>query len=611
MSSRRASSLVLACLFVWGMVLGGCDASEEGEPRSLFPRFVDLAGDRVEQLEGVEGVETGLFFCHDQRRWGITLLSGAEIEVPLEMAASPVLRMEHCLRRAPGARAGPGRPSIELTVEDETGVLLERSVAVAPGWGESTVDLSQLAERSGLRLRLRASVRLGYRLAFKDLFIEQSERVPPPREPGAQVLLISLDTLREDAIGALGGHYPTPALDALAARSQVFSPHYSAASWTKPSHASLLTGELAAVHGVMNFEDSLAEGLPTLAERLSENGVATGALVYDCKLLEPRFGFARGFDTYEIRHWQVSTAARWAYEWIGEHRDQPFFFFLHSFETHSDFDHLPYEGPGAHRKVVEKQFGLKSYGCSGEICASSRLALMDRGEIVPLDKEGEILDFLYGKGVEEVDRALGMLFDALDRAGLLEKMTVIVTSDHGEEFFEHGTLLHGRNWEEILRVPLIVKWAQDRGAGEKEGRLTSALDLAPTILGLHGVSSEGLPGQPLSRPVQERAVFSGTHDRMVRRGFWKLERTRDGGRLFDLESDPGEQSDLIEKRPDIVGDLNELLLDRERRDGALARGLKRGEAELSPEEREQLEALGYLEANEGETGEVEPDGLDS
>lgn len=136
--------------------------------------------------------------------------------------------------------------------------------------------------------------------------------------PG-QILLVSVDTLRADAIGCGGEHRLTPNLDRLAAEGESWARHYAASHWTKPSHASLLTGYPALVHGALDRDSPTAPALLTVAERFTRAGWATGALVYDCGWLTPKHGFARGFDDYRVRRWRIDKQVRAAVNWLTQH----------------------------------------------------------------------------------------------------------------------------------------------------------------------------------------------------------------------------------------------------------------------------------------------------
>jgi arylsulfatase A-like enzyme len=251
------------------------------------------------------------------------------------------------------------------------------------------------------------------------------------------------------------------------------------------------------------------------------------------------------------------------------------------------------------RETVAARFGLEGYGCREGVCASSLLQAINAG-LPPLAGEEEALRYLYRRGVATADRALGRLFADLDELGLLDDMLVVVTSDHGEAFFEHGQLLHTTVHEEILRVPLFVHWPGGARAGERRSVPTASIDLAPTLLAAVGLDHQGLPGRDLATLGDgRRALVAGTLYKAVIAPPWKaifaINRPEDPV-LFHLGRDPGERHDLAARHPEILARLRDLGLAHV----VASRELTRPEGDperpvLSPEERRRLEALGYLQ----------------
>jgi arylsulfatase len=468
-----------------------------------------------------------------------------------------------------------------------------RQLEVAPPeGGESTVTLA-------------ARLPVGRRLYLSDLYLEYRApvlaegQVKAAGEASPQVLIISLDTLREDALNILGGPWETPHLDRLAREGELWAPHYAAATWTKPSHATLLTGYPPQIYG--GKEGELDPRVPTLAERLQAAGFATRGLTYDCVWLDPRFGFGRGFDQYESRRWELGQTVRETANWITRHRAQPFFLFLHSFEPHSDFHRLPYEAPGISRETVAQRWGLYDYGCTRGFCGSARLARMSAGRMKPRKREDEALPALYGAGVTAMDAKVGQLLDHLRKLGIYEDLLIVVTSDHGESLLEQGRVLHGNPWNEVLRVPLIIKWPGGKNAGVRRDRVSSALDIVPTVLDALGLPHDDLPGVPLHRRRPDRPAFAGVQWSIVVQENLKgvYDPQQDRWQLFDLAADPAEEHDLAAQRPESIRHLGQLLQnyrrDSQRRLDAAGELRERSEQKgLTPEERERLRSLGYL-----------------
>ena len=438
---------------------------------------------------------------------------------------------------------------------------------------------------------------------LEDVYV--THRIPAPATTGTAapgMLLISADTLRADAIGALGGPWPTPHLDRLVGESEVFAESWSAASWTKPAHGSLFTGVLPGVHGAIEYTDALHPAQPTLAEKLAEAGFATGAVVQDIVHLDPRFGFDRGFDDYRVADWSVGQMARHAATWIGAHRERPYFFFLHTFETHSDFRRLPYEAPTVAQPVLTERFDLgPDYGCGGapQVCASERLDAIRNGTVDALAVEPAVLRFLYGESVRHLDAELGRLFDDLRALGVWDDLMVVLTSDHGESLLETPRrVLHGTHEPEVLRVPLIVKWptrlAGARRAGSVRREPVSGLDVMPTLLAAADLAADGLPGSDLAgRLDAARVLVAGSDTATAITAERLLTRYEDGSRRDLVAGAGGWQPAAPDGALDAA--LEDILAEASRQRAVLDRLGQPAKPALTEEERARLRAFGYTD----------------
>ncbi|MEJ2581701.1 MAG: sulfatase, partial [Acidobacteriota bacterium] len=448
------------------------------------------------------------------------------------------------------------------------------------------------------RLWLEAEIDEGCSLFLREATVTHQMSVPEVAQAPTQILLISVDTLRGEAVRSLGGAVPTPSLDRFVSEAEAWSRHYACASWTKPSHASMLTGFDPETHRAINLEQAMDPGIPTLAWRFESAGLTTAALVFDCTWLSPRWGFDRGFDSYRVTRWRAGRQARMAGEWVLDHRDENFFFFLHTFEPHSDFAILPYEAPGLNRTSIAQRFGVRGFGCRNGLCASQFVNGLHHGDVALEERDAEILRHTYDEGVRYLDGALGQLFDTLRSSGLWEQMLVVVTSDHGEAFGERGEFGHNTVHEEVVRVPLIIKWPYGANSGELHAEPCSAIDVAPTLLRYAGLSANGLPGQDLRAPRQVEAVFTGTLVKAVIMGDLKgIFDRKSPPRIYDLAADPGEVNEL--DGGDAVRELRALLRRHNQASSELYRrfGLQgdAGQVDLSEAELQRLRVFGYLE----------------
>jgi arylsulfatase A-like enzyme len=527
---------------------------------------------------------------------------GSRATATTRLHEEPILELGGALKcGASGETESRGTLSVEVWREGGARITSIVELSTASGWWRRVVDLSPL-EGETVTISLETESGEDCALLLREATVRQKIRRPKPRrEAPQQIVLISVDTLRVDAIDVFGGETSTPAVRRFASEAERFTSHYAAANWTKPSHASMLTGYHPQTHRAQLRSQAMDPEIPTLADRFRAAGFATGGLVFDCTWLSPRWGFNKGFDSYRVTRWRAARQMRAAAQWITAHRNEPFFYFLHTFEPHSDFKVLPYEAPGLNRQVIAETFGAQGFGCRDGFCSSKFLNALTSRKIARRPTDTEILRATYDAGVEYVDQSLGEFFDSLRSAGLWDNLLVIVTADHGEEFGEHGGFSHDSLYDEVLRVPLLVKWpGADRGGVVNEV-LTSSVDLAPTLLARAGLPTGDLPGTDLHRRSGDEPVYSGTLSRVVVDGRFKgiFGDEFDLRELYDLAADPEETVNLIELDPDRDLRLERLLRDQKRQALALYRliGSKEmtGEVELSRRERERLRAFGYLE----------------
>jgi arylsulfatase A-like enzyme len=495
-------------------------------------------------------------------------------------------------------------------------------------------------------LRLSALLLLGAGgLALSLLFLFGAAVRAPSSRPN--VVLFSMDTVRADHLGPYGYPRPTsPTVSRLAEQGVVFESAWAPEPWTLPSHMTMMTSLLPLTHGVRSVSARLAPERITLAERLHEVGyqnvafVATGPKSW----VGGQRGFADGFDLYHhpphsklitldtslLRLWnrfadtrivQTLDTTRTAVRYVEAWADEPFFLFVHNYYAHSDVHRLPYEAPSELLEEVAGPRSTEFSGCDEQgRCAGDFLKAFGPCAGQRQDLDPAVLQDLidhYDAGIRVADNALGRVVAALERRGVLDRTLVIVTSDHGEEFLEHGRFLHTQLRPELLRVPFVVRLPGAEHAGMRIEHAVSHLDLMPTVLDLLGLEPgrdlEGrslvplLRGEPWPpRPlffssteqsgefrVLEVAMLEG-HHQLVRRVKERCEGERRTPDLLSLDVREPRHTRAIEPHDPAYTTLKQLL------DGWLAKGEMPAASKAAPgvvlddEERELLEALGYL-----------------
>lgn len=424
--------------------------------------------------------------------------------------------------------------------------------------------------------------------------------VPPVRRPAAlpyapagsrpDILLLTVDTLRQDHVGAYGYDRPTtPFVDALAQRGTRYTAAWSTSSWTVPAMASLLSGEWPGVHGLHQAgprtQDVLHPALPSLPETLRALGYRTWAVTANGHL-DARFGFARGFDRYADRGFSLHEDVRPVLlDFAAELQEgPPFFLWVHLFDPHGPYLRRPLFpdlAPDAGRRVFQEH---------------DLIAAHAEGEVPPT-MLAEVVA-AYDSEIRLDDDLLAELFVALPRA---RDAFTVFTADHGEGFGEHGSFGHARTlYEELVRVPLVVVDPRASGPTVVEAPV-SLIDVFPTLVAAAGGPIDpALPGVDLTADLTpERPVFLDVRRHDVLEGVvhdgWKLIRhveSPGAPMLFHLDSDRAERQDLASTAPAVVTRLERLLDDHVRRQQPVSAPRR---VETTEERAAELEALGYAE----------------
>lgn len=441
---------------------------------------------------------------------------------------------------------------------------------------------------------------------------------PPAAPPPARnLVVVVIDTLRADRVGAYGhDRDTTPAVDALAARGVLFEDAAAHSNWTVPATASLLTSRYPSEHGAgvpgevkhlgKTPPNQIAAGVESLAEVLRDAGFATGLFSANPYLYG---SFQRGFQVAEVEWVDGGALTDRALAWLGAGGGGRFFLYLQYMDLHQPirppqpwFDWFEVAGEGHAERHTDWWY----------------LDLDD-----PSDPKFQLYRAhklaLYDGALRYVDHQVGRLLEALEESGAADDTLVVVTSDHGEEFWDHwqaGRALgddprgiwgvgHGHTmYEELLHVPLVFA-GPDLAQGRRSGCPVRHLDVAPTVLARLGVPAPlemrgddltSLLGRAEAAPCERRPQIAespayGPESSAITLGRRKvIEREPALRLLFDLRHDPGERQDLSAAREEIAGALAAA---RASELAGLPKG--RGEAmEIDAETAAALRALGYL-----------------
>lgn len=434
------------------------------------------------------------------------------------------------------------------------------------------------------------------------------------RAEGFPVILVSIDTLRAGHLGCYGyGRDTSPNLDRFAGEGVRFDRCISQAPVTLPAHMSILTSSYPTAHGVVTSGSRLGEKANTLAEILRNEGYATAGFV-DGGYMTGRFGFYQGFQVYQDRSRGVRELRRRAMNWIGRHRDERFFCFLHFYDVHSPYDPPPpYDGlflrDGLASRFDPTSRNLRMYDkfYAGE----------GEDELEPLtDEDVERMVALYDGGIRYADAEMGAFFDDLKAAGLYDRALIVVTSDHGEEFLEHRTLLHSELYSTVVDVPLLVRPPSSMTGspgmrGETVLPVVESVDILPTILDLLGVRTRiPFAGESLLSPAGgtggegSGAAFSEHRWKGRLRSLttpdYKLIRALDEERLelYRTGVDRVERNDLSEEEAEIAAELGLVLqgwIDEQEKIGGRSGAPAESGDVVDEDILDQLRALGYVD----------------
>ena len=545
-------------------------------------------------------------------------------------------------------------------------LLLERTLTTPNRWETAPVDLSTHGGRS-VSLSLTVSARQPGALGFwgtvavrgrdgasRQANNETASKLVPGNKTPQGIILIVADTLRSDHLNPWGYERETaPTLSALAGRGALFLDNIAQATWTKVSVPTILTSLYPSSHRVKDMADRLPAPAVTLAEVFRDAGYATvsySSVPFSGKLTSLHQGFEELHERGSVPESDYGSKSARPYvdrlsAWLGAHRDEPFFAFLHVFDPHSPFEprrpyHATWSDPALreqHDKNVEQ---VKKF-----IDGPGRNRVMPKlKEVVAsgVDRE-QLMGYFkgwYDGSILGMDAEIARLMERLRAMGLDDKTLLVFTSDHGEGFHDHGLMWHGQTvYGELTNVPLMFHGPSFLPEGLVIRETVQNIDIMPTVLELSGLAApENIQGQSLTGLMaaardlggeaesglaeaaanygwQPRGAFIeknlteqtggprplNTESFAVIHGDWKLihntVRIEEGPEyeLFNHTEDPLDQDNLAEQQPEILEKLKARLEERL----ALARASPLPEADstegMSDEELQRLRSLGYIQ----------------
>ncbi|MBN2528478.1 MAG: sulfatase [Deltaproteobacteria bacterium] len=456
-------------------------------------------------------------------------------------------------------------------------------------------------------------------------------RDQPSPPAGMNVVMIVVDTLRADRLGAYGyGRDTSPNIDAIAREGTLFQRFYAASPWTAPAFGTLFSGMSPALHMGGRILDNRDN--PALKETaLSRVGISLYPLRTDIKLLaeamsccvdtsaafvsnpflHPSLGFDRGFALYDYRQKNRAGGeiADRAIAWLKDNAQKQFFSLIHFMDTHQ-----PYNPDEKYRR---RFFPMDS----GRLTKSVTQKVSELKEMHLTDTELAFLKGIYDAQIREVDAQIGRIVDAMAALGLSDNTWLIVTADHGEEHFDHGSVFHAMQYtDEVIRVPLIIrapggKW----GAGNQVVYSACQQDVMPTILNLYDAEIPlGIEGQSLlpmmtgkSKTDRQcymenslvRDVHQSSLEDQFRKHAWfdgryKVIQTLNGNetRIYDMDNDALERHPLRAKHPASVKTVRSMFQYMKDRKPLLEQiTLPNAPTRLPDDVNKSLENLGYMQ----------------
>lgn len=567
--------------------------------------------------ENPYGIKRKIHFF-DQTWDGIFAPPKTELEFPVKINKNSVLEFGYFVRPW-GGRASI-RLSIYFLARDASFKVFSKEVfpEKEPDFNFEKIEVGKILKGEGkLIFSTDSKSKEGAFVAWINPHLYRKKSI----EKTKNVILISLDSLRRDYLGIYNGEKDlTPNIDKLAQDSVVFENAFSQAPWTIPSHLSILSGLNPNSHGANSFSDKVPCFVKTLPQLLREKGFLTFAYTGG-GLVSANFGFSKGFNHY--KEWdgsELPDSSKPIFEradkFISSNKGKDFFLFLHTYQFHE-----PLDSPEEIRKIV-----LRGKKILWEGVSISKLIGGGKGTYKPLkEEEVESIKILLKAESRTIDEHLiKPLIEKLKEEGIYDQTMIIITSDHGDELFDHGGWQHSHTlYNELIRVPLIIKFPYQKFRGKRVSKNVRLVDIAPTILDVLGFDSSDfqMDGKSLipvikGKEKEERKCFSeiyydpekphipqrislvyGDYKLIVNQIIpeWKKffaypPPPQYPFELYNLKNDPGEKKNLYSEDSKIAKEMLEMIKEyKKKTPPKVEKGI------IDEELKSKLRALGYIE----------------
>ncbi len=425
------------------------------------------------------------------------------------------------------------------------------------------------------------------------------------------IIIFDIDTLRADHLGCYGyGRDTSPNIDAFAEQAALFEWTFAQGPNTPPSQSSILTSLYPSSHGRIVRKDSIAEEAETLAETLSAAGYRTAAFV-DGGMMAAGFGLEQGFDLYDDDGGGIEKIWPKVSGWIDRHLKNaawskaPFLMLIHCYDVHSPYEISPWRFRDRFLPELSEVPPAAFTSRMSEVMSDTWKRRNEEPPPLLGPAKLEYAEAMYDGGIRHVDARFGELVKTLKNNGLYDQSIVVVISDHGDTFQEHGSLFHEQIYSEVTRIPLIVRFPESQFSG-RLSPVVESIDLMPTLLDFASISTpetaQGTSLLPMLRgepwtpkvaitesPYRGRRLAAASEN-------YRLLLTKKTGivELFAYREDPLEQRNLSRIHHQEAQDLRKALRQWQKRVSE-TRWTRTKAKPIDDRIRKQLKTLGYID----------------